>query len=247
MLFISRSFLTLSCVGLTSIAAAGCKETVSSENIRTGGISMKTVVTAGSSSSRVRVTLTVGGDESNTYVVLESGDELIAEADGQEKKMEKEADGIYEATFDTNEEDTAFTVHLLREDDDDATGNTGTLPPPFAITSDLGDDPISRADDLELTWEPSSTDEMTLEVDDEVGESCIFAKTFTRRSNPALEDDGQYVIEGGELDGTSGDDETCEIILDLRREREGYRDAKLDPESTFFLYQVRSTTALSAP
>ena len=241
------STLGLSLVGLTIAGSAllgGCKETVSSENIRTGGISMATEVTAvSSSSSHVKVTLTVGGDESNTYVVLKSGDELIAEADGDEKTMEEVSDGIYEAHFDTAEEDTEFRVRLMREDDDDATGNTGTLPAPFRITSDLGDDPISRDDDLELTWEPSGTDDdMELEVDDEVGEGCIFSDTL---SVPG--DRGHFTLQGGDLHGTSGNDETCEITLSLSRSREGVRDAKLDRESTFWLHQVRSTTAISAP
>jgi hypothetical protein len=232
---------------LSLCALAGCKETVSSEHIKTGGIAMLTEVTARSTTNvRVRTELLVGGDESNTYVELTEGDELIAVADDEEKTMERVSEGVYEATFDTAAEDTVFTVRLEREEDDDATGNTGRLPAPFVITSDLDSDPISRGDDLEITWDPSgSDDEMTLEVDDDIGDSCIFSKTFDRRDG--LDDSGAYIIEGGELDGTSGDDETCEITLHMIREREGVRDRKLDPESTFFLRQVRSTIATSSP
>jgi len=237
------SSLCIGCIGFALLGAVGCKETVSSDHIRTAGISMATVVTAGSASSHVEVTLTVGGNESNTYVVLKEGDALIALADDEEKTMERVADGIYEATFDTNAEDTEFTVRLERDEDDDAVGNTGTLPAPFTITSDFGSEAHSRAEDLEITWEDSGTDdEMTLEVDDDSGESCIFSDSFEPPG-----DDGAYAIQGGELEGTGGGDETCEITLDLSRWREGLRDPALDPETTFKLRQVRSTTATSSP
>jgi len=237
------SSLSIGCIGFALLGAVGCKETVASDHIRTAGISMATIVTAGSSSSHVEVTLTVGGNESNTYVVLKEGDTLIAVADDEDKTMERVADGVYEATFDTNAEDTEFTVRLEREDDDDAPGNTGTLPAPFMITSDFGSEEHSRAEDLEITWEDSGTDDdMELEVDDDNGETCIFSDSFDPSG-----DEGAYTLQGGELEGTSGDDETCDITLNLSRGREGVRDTALDNESTFWLYQVRSTTATSSP
>jgi hypothetical protein len=227
------------------LGGAGCKETVSSENIRTPGISMATVVTAGSGSSKVEVTLTVGGDESNTYVVLEEGDQIFALADGDEKEMEEVSEGIYEATFDVNEEDTAFAIHLERENDEDANGSGGRLPAPFMITSDLGDEPYSRTeDDIVITWEPDgSDDDMRIEASDD--DRCI---TTTERFDPAG-DSGSYTIAADADDPPLGnnDEDTCEITIDVIREREGTRDANLDPESTFILRQLRSTTAVSAP
>ena len=65
------------------VMMTGCKETTSSENIRTRGIAMTTEVTAHSAShSLVRTRLRVGGDESNTYVILEGGDRLVLVVDG---------------------------------------------------------------------------------------------------------------------------------------------------------------------
>jgi hypothetical protein len=206
---------------------------------------MRTVVTASGSRSKVEVTLTVGGDESNTYVILEEGDELIALADGDEKTMEKVSDGEYEATFDTIAEDTEFEVHLERENDEDATGNHGSLPPPFMITSDLGDEPYSRlTDDITITWDPSgSDDDMLLEVSDE--DTCI---TATADFDPAG-DSGEYTIEADEDDPPLGndDEDTCDAQVDVIRKREGEIDGNLDRESTFFLRQVRSTTFVTAP
>ena len=206
LLGLRASSLSIGCIGFALLGTVGCKETVSSDHIRTAGISMATLVTAGSSSSHVQVTLTVGGNESNTYVVLKDGDRLVALADDDEKTMERVSDGVYEATFDTNAEDTELTVRLEREDDDDALGNTGTLPAPFMITSDFGSEAHSRAEDLEITWDPSGTDdEMTLEVDDDSGESCIFSDSFEPPG-----DQGEYTIQGGKLAGTAGRRD-CEI------------------------------------
>lgn len=227
---------------VTLLCAAGCTETVSSDEIRTGGIYMGTVVTAGTSQSKVKVTLKVGGNESNTYVKLTDRDQLFALADGDEKEMTKVSDGVYEATFGVTDEDTEFAVHLEREDDEDATGNKGTLPAPFRITSSFDDEPYSRADDdLEVTWDPSdSGDDMMLEVDDE--DRCI---TATKDFDPSG-DKGSYVIQAGKLDG-SNDEDTCELTIQVIREREGTRDGHLDDESTFFLRQVRSAITDSAP
>lgn len=235
------SFVGSLCV-FSLLGAVGCTETVSSDEIRTGGIYMGTVVTAGPSSSRVEVTLKVGGNESNTYVKLAAGDEIFALADGDEKAMERVSDGVYEATFNTNAEDTEFAVHLERDGDDDADGSGGTLPAPFMITSDLGDGEYSRAEDsIEVTWDPKdSGDDMIIEVSDD--DNCITAtKTFDFAG-----DEGEYVIDADELAG-SNDEDTCEIAVDVIREREGAIDGNLDEESTFFLRQVRTTFADSAP
>jgi hypothetical protein len=140
------------------LGTGGCRETIASKNIRTQGIAMLTDVTATSATrSRVEVRLLAGGDESNTDVELSEGDELIAEADDESQTMDEVSNGVYEAVFDIAAEDTVFRVRFMREEFDDATENEGTLPAPFTITSDFGDDALSREDDLELTWNPTSS------------------------------------------------------------------------------------------
>jgi hypothetical protein len=205
---------------------------------------MLTDVTATSATrSRVEVRLLAGGDESNTDVELSEGDELIAEADDESQTMDEVSNGVYEAVFDIAAEDTVFRVRFMREEFDDATENEGTLPAPFTITSDFGDDALSREDDLELTWNPGSDDSMELEVEDDAGDGCIYDDSFEITS-----DDGAYVVEGGELSSTGGDDpETCDITLKLTRSRRGSFENVLDPESRFRLHQVRSTSLSSAP
>ena len=233
---------------LASIALGliGCKETIDSKNLRTGGIAMVTRVTA-TSESRVVVhtELLAGGNESNTYVILGSHDRLIADADGEDVEMDAVNEGVYEAKFDTGLADTVFTVSLEREDDDPAPDNSGSLPAPFDITSDFGSTPMSRAEDMEVTWEPSGEDDdMKIAFDDEAGGGCIYINSDNIAGDP-----GTYTVEAGFLEGTGPEDmqESCDVTAKITRSRHGETDSALDGESSFVLEQVRSVDFVSAP
>lgn len=227
------------------LAGLGCKETTSSCNVRTPGIAMLTTVTASSESAvKVKTKLLVGGDESNTYAVLDGCDELFAEADGDRKPMRAVEDGVYEAKFDKGDEGTEYRVVLEREQDETADGNSGKLPAPFDITSDFGSTEISRADDdLEVTWEPSdSGDDMSLEIEDKAA-GCLYDDDFDIAG-----DSGSYIVKKGSIDSTSDQDpETCDALGTVIRERKGSSDRGLDSESEFVLRQVRSFDFVSAP
>jgi hypothetical protein len=225
---------------------SGCKETTSCDNIRTGGIAMLIdVVATSATSSRVQAELLVGGDESNTVCILQSDDELIAEAGDEEKTMEAIDDGLYEAKFGTGEADTEFRVRLVRTvDDDSAENNTGTLPPPFDVTSDFPD-PLSRMQDsMEITWDPAdSGDDMELEIEDGGNDCFIAVQDFDIPG-----DSGSYTLEPGDLDAPmSADEETCDAEGRILRKRTGSTDSALDSESRFRLRQVRGFDFVTAP
>lgn len=226
------------------VAIAACKETTSSTNIRTPGISMAVEVIAESeSTSTVTATLQVGGPN-GTYVILDNGDALYAEADGDRKEMHAIEDGVYEVKYRVGDADTEFAVMLERDQDDNALDNTGRLPAPFEITSSYSD-VLSRADDdVEVTWEPSGQDgDMRVEIEDEVG-GCI---AFDERKNIGG-DPGTYVVGKDTLKSQDEEmPETCDVTLTLSRSRDGTTDPALDSESTFVLRQVRSETFTSAP
>lgn len=234
--------------GVGVLGLLGCKETTSSCNVRTAGIAMLTTVTARSESDvRVRTELLVGGDESNTYAVLDGCDELFAEADGERKEMRTVSDGVYEAKFDKGEEGVEYRIIFEREQDKTADGNIGSLPAPFEITSDFGNDPISRNDDdMEITWEPAdSDDDMSLEVDDDAA-GCIYDETFEIAGDPGtftLGDTEKTTLESTD----EKEPETCDLTGTLTRQRTGSEDAELDSESKFVLRQVRSFGFVSAP
>jgi hypothetical protein len=176
--------------------------------------------------------------------VLGTGDELVAIADGEERSMDAIEDGVYETSFSVADEDTEFAVELRRDVDEDSTGNAGTLPAPFEITSDFPDAVSRMDDDLEITWAPSgSSDDMDLAIEDDVG-GCL---RFDEDENLGG-DSGTHVVAAGTLE--SSDDEaaeTCDLDVTLTRTRNGSVDSGLDRESRFELMQRRTTSFASAP
>jgi len=232
---------SLAVVGLVGLVTMGCsEETTSSENIKTGGIAALIDVYADTATkATVHVELKVGGSDSNTYVGLNGGDQLLATA-GDQMKVLTTTDrvGRYEAVFSDVAADTLFTVVLDRPRDTTAADNSGTLPAPFDLDKPK-DDQSRKDDDLEVTWAPSgSNDDMEFKFDGD----CIFPYT----KSPS--DSGSFTVGKGTLDSTGGDKpEDCKLTLDAQRSRSGTADAAFDPESYLRLHQRRSTSFTSAP
>ncbi len=118
-----------------ALALCGCRETTPSDYVPTRRIAALVDVTADSAvSATVRAELHADGAGSGTYVVLDSGDELIATADGRTRALERVGDGVYEATFGTGEA-MELTVSFNRAKHMDAPDSKATLPPPFKLAS----------------------------------------------------------------------------------------------------------------
>lgn len=231
------------CATLVSSAALfGCsKEVTSSANIKTPGMAALIDVTAENESlSTVHADMRVGGSSSNTFVILESGDRLKAEADGATKDMTAQDEGQYEAEFPTAAGGTEFKVMLEREVEDDALGNRGVMPEPFAIGATPTDKPSRKEADVTITWSPANSDaNMKMEVTG----GCIFSETFDIPG-----DEGTFVIPKGSLESTGGDmPETCDLTVTITRTKNGTADPIFDQESWFRLHQVRSAKFTSAP
>lgn len=233
-----KSFALL---GLVAVAAMGCStETISSSDIKTHGIAATIEVIAdGDTHSNVWVTLRSGGDESNTYVILDNGDKLTATAGGETKTLSSVNEGKYNATFSTGAKDAEFVVALDRPDDTDAPNSNGKLPAPFGITAPS--DGLSRAsDDITIKWDNSgSSDFMRMEIDG----TCIF-----NYSESKISDTGSFTIPKGGLSSTGGDKpETCTLTLRMERYRAGSVDSALNEESSMELIQRREVKFSSAP
>ena len=221
---------------------AGCStETTSSANIRTAGIAALIDVTStNGTSSTVRAELRVGGDESNTFVVLDNGDRLTAAVGDDSKSMHAQSEGVYEAEFSTAAAGDEFKVMFDREEDEDAPGSSGIMPAPFQITGVPDTSPSRENEDITITWDPpESGSNMKIEIDG----SCIFSETIDVPG-----DSGSHTISADTLSSTGGSDpETCDLEVEITRSASGTADSAFDNESWFRLYQRRKATFTSAP
>jgi hypothetical protein len=221
-------------------SAIACSATTSSRNIRTAGVVALIDVTSHSENEAVVQTkLVIGGANSNTHMILEGGDRLYADAGGQHQEMNAVGEGDYEAKFPTSGGE--FVVSLTRDVDAPAPNNKGTLPPPFEITSQFGDAPLSRAkDDLTVTWSPSEGGaqvKVTLEGD------CVLPVSFDVGGDP-----GTFTIERTKIKAWMAQEkDACNVSLTIERTTPGTTDPALDSDSRFRLHQLRSTRFVSGP
>jgi hypothetical protein len=234
-----RTASLTSAFGILSLALlAGCtSETLESDLIKTKGIAATIEVTASNDgASTVLATLRAGGDESNTYIELQNGDELTASADGSERGMSRVDEGQYEAGFDTGAGGVEFVVDFQRADDTSAPNSRGIMPEPFSVTAEDGKRRAEEA--VVIEWGTGSNGDMNIVVEGD----CIF------QFDEDVPDTGTYTIQAGELDSTGGDEpEACELTAVLTRTAHGTADPAFDGESSVALRQVRSDKFSSEP
>lgn len=229
--------------GVAAIAAftlLGCKETTSSEFIRTGGIAALISATAESGdSSKVHVELRVGGAQSNTYVILQGGDDLTAKVGTETKDLQAVDEGVYEGTF-ANGGKVDITVSLDRDEDEDAPDSIATLPASFTIAQPQPEDVLSRADDgLFIAWTPVENAEGTINLSG----VCIANASYSVSGTA-----GMLVVNKGEL--KSFDEmkpESCTVDIDISFQRQGAADPAFDEESYFRTFQKRKAYFTSDP
>lgn len=225
---------------IAAVALLGCKETTSSEFIRTGGIAALMSATAESGdSSKVHVELRVGGAQSNTYVILQGGDQLTAKVGTETKDLQSVSEGVYEGTFATGGQ-ADITVSLDRAEDEDAPGSKATLPASFTIAQPQPEDVLSRADDgLFIAWTPVENVEGTVELSG----PCITTASYDVSGTA-----GMLVVNKGELKSLDEmKPESCTVDIQISFRREGDADPAFDDESYFYTYQKRKASFQSDP
>jgi hypothetical protein len=221
-------------------ALAGCGATTSSTNIRTAGLVALVDITAERPDQTVvSADMVVGGRNSNTHVVLEGGDQLVASCQGEQREMSSVGNGSYAARFARSAGE--FVVALMRGQDAAAPRSVGSLPLPFEITSAFGDNPYSRANDaLTITWAPGGTD---AEVSIELEGDCIHSAELQPGG-----DLGTYSIEPGKITAwKSQEKESCNVAVRVVQTRHGQADPALGADSSVVLRQIRATRFVSAP
>src|SRR5688572_13010149 len=127
-------------------ALAACGATTSSKNVRTAGlVALIDITSERPDQTVVSANMVVGGRDSNTHVVLEDGDQLVATSRSEKLEMSSVGNGSYAAHFARS--DGEFVIGLERASDMSAPRSVGNMPAAFEITSLFGDVPMSRAND----------------------------------------------------------------------------------------------------
>lgn len=224
---------------LIALSAACGSATLSNEVHTSGLVALIDITAEHTNETVVSADILLGGRSTNSQVVLQGGDRLEASSGGEQHAMESVGNGSYEARFARAE--GQFVVRLVRGGDVSAPHSVGTLPPPFEITSNFGDQPVSRAHDpLTLTWTPSGSGaETSIEVEGD----CIHSAEFQIGSDP-----GKYVIEAGKLSAwKSQEAESCSVAVRVVQLRKGQADPALDRDSSVVLRQIRTARFVSSP
>jgi hypothetical protein len=234
---------TTACTGATLAVAcvlAACGATTSSKNVRTAGlVALIDITSERPDQTVVSADMVVGGRHSNTHVVLEDGDQLVATCKGQKRAMASVDNGSYATRFARS--DGEFVVGLERASDKPAPRSVGHMPTSFEITSQFGDTPISRANDaLTITWSPGGTDSM---VSIELEGDCIHSTVLEAGRDP-----GTFTIEPGKVTAwKSQEKESCNVALRVVQTKHGEPDPALGEDSSVVLRQIRATRFASAP
>ncbi len=237
-MFLRATFLA----GLAGLTACVSTE---STNIRTSGIyAALGVVTDGRGGSTAYGSLRL--DElSNTVLELEGGDRLRASADGETVTMTRQdgylGDIYYVADLLADAEDTTVTIAFERDTDDSAPNSNVTIPAPFDLLEPLDTDTFSRGtDDIYIGWTNSgSNDRMHWVLDG----TCIPLQVGS-----LIGDSGGGTIPAGSIDTFAGSESTtCDITLELYRERQGTLDPTYGKGGHIEASQLRWVTFTSEP
>lgn len=202
---------------------SACTEDVDSEDIHTSGMYAKMEINASDiDASHIKVTLLVGGENSNTYVNLTAGDEIIATLnDSTSQTLTKQKSGgeiTYQTTFSETDAGNAakYDISFSRPNETDAPNSTVTLPANITQMA-LDKTEFSRLDDsVTLTWDGlNNSKKLTVKING----TCIKEKIDT------VTDNGLYTLNAGSLSNLNQNAQNCAIDFTLSRSASGQLDS----------------------
>jgi hypothetical protein len=146
-------------------------------------------------------------------------------------------DILYSATLPHDDEVSTYYLSFLRPNGGtEAPDSMVNLPPAFTLTAPQANETFSRADPIQLNWEPSaSTDEVELTI----FLSCIDGGTHTI-SNTGMVDDGDRIIAANALNA-SGIAGNCSTTVEITKSRLGTLDSAIG-SGRIVGHQVRRVT-----
>ena len=234
------------------IALSACNsETTTSEFIDTGGMWARIEVTSDNSErAQIDVELNAGG-AFGTNIELSSGDFLDVSADGGERLvLGKDVDLLevdYEGSLPITTAQPSFSIRLLREEGEDATGNTVVLPELFELFQPTAGASIDSNQIQSIIWTPPANPTIeTMRIS--ISTRCSAGNQTTVFSESVnAQDNGRYDLDMSTIEAFSSDiamtqGASCVVGFTLRRSNDGVIDPAFDPDSLITatrLQQVR--------
>ncbi|MFB6264647.1 MAG: hypothetical protein ABEL76_13635 [Bradymonadaceae bacterium] len=222
-------FLLCWCICLP-FATAGCGEAIDSKKVKTSGIWLDAEATARDSESiQISTALRTGGPNSNTYVDLSGGDELVYYIAGRSVEPTRTSPDVgqkvrYVASVDENRAGLPIRIAFKRSHDGDdckgfgsATETMTTMPPPFSITSPTDGTSIGRDEAIQVDIDSPSDERTTASI----AADCLEG-SYQRKLT-----DGSATFPAGTLalDDDEETPDTCEAELTVERSRPGQVDS----------------------
>jgi hypothetical protein len=174
------------------------------------------------------------------FVDLGSGDQLVAQYNGDSSVMEQQQLLTiieYIATFDDTHDGDSFSVAFNRTLDGGAPNSTMTLPSSFEL--DPVPATVSRASAMSLSWSPTSDDAMSWQIEG----PCIETATGGVSS-----DTGAVTIPAAMVVLASGSTQTsCDATLTVSRTEPGTLDHGFGHGGNANGVQTRTTTFTTTP
>jgi hypothetical protein len=188
--------------------------------------------------------LKVGETSSSNYLDLQGDDTLFAINGTQNLRMTKsEFLGLlsYRTTFKgLDREDTPFRISFSRSVDSGAPNSTCTLPAPFTLTSSRNTASIA-GEDIVVNWASSGTpDKMRWSASG----TCV-----SSAGGGVTGDPGSLTIPRGTLKqrDTAKPPQSCELTIEVFRERSGQLDPAYGKGGSVNCYQSRSVKLSGTP
>lgn len=221
-------------------AGLGACAKTDSEDLLTHGMSAELEARAtGDGTTLVSATLFVGDPSSLNFVQLQGDDDLIASNSGQQMDMGESSLGnivSYSAVFTTDEEGDEFTIDFERSLDAGAPDSSVTLPAKYTV--DAVDSAQSRAQDLVISWDTPSDDNMAWRADG----SCI-----ELAGEPIDANATDVTISANTLVLLQNAQPSCQVTVTLTRQREGDLDPGYGHGGAILGTQIREVTFTSNP
>ena len=183
---------------------------------------MKLVAEVVDDGSSVRAEASFRSEDGGSATPIELCEDDILTINGTQPRETIKIDRVtYSLTQPFEDAPRDFVFELARSERDEIVRTSVTLPNVFEISSPANGESLSRADEVEITWEPPEPEgEMRIEIGEMLGGGiCIRTETaehdYKRHGGIGVDDTGSWKIPAGTL--ATEVDEPCNALYKLTR------------------------------